>query len=31
MLLQELQQVLDELEASRFSRKRAWENLQELR
>jgi hypothetical protein len=27
----ELQKVLDELEASRASRKRAWENLQELR
>ena len=31
MTPQELQQVLDELEASRSSRKRAWENLQELR
>jgi hypothetical protein len=28
---QELQNMLDELEASRASRKRAWENLQELR
>ena len=28
---QELQKALDELEASRSSRKRAWENLQELR
>jgi hypothetical protein len=28
---QELQQLLDELEASRASRKRAWENLQKLR
>src|ERR1700731_1153157 len=28
---QELQKVLDELEASRASRRRAWENLQELR
>ena len=27
----ELQDVLDELEASRSSRKRAWENLQEIR
>ncbi|HYY28632.1 MAG TPA: hypothetical protein VE860_11835 [Chthoniobacterales bacterium] len=27
----ELQDVLDELEASRRSRKRAWENLQEIR
>jgi hypothetical protein len=27
----ELQKVLDELEASRASRRRAWENLQELR
>src|ERR1700722_19729784 len=26
-----LQELLDELEASRASRKRAWENLQELR
>jgi hypothetical protein len=31
MTPQELQKVLDELEASRSSRKRAWENLQELR
>jgi hypothetical protein len=28
---QELQKVVDELQASRSSRKRAWENLQELR
>ena len=28
---QELQKMLDELEASRSSRKRAWENLQEIR
>jgi hypothetical protein len=28
---QELQKLLDELEASRASRKRAWENLQEIR
>jgi hypothetical protein len=28
---QELQKVLDELEASRSSRKRAWESLQEIR
>jgi hypothetical protein len=28
---QELQGLVDELEASRSSRKRAWENLQELR
>jgi hypothetical protein len=28
---EELQKVLDELEALRSSRKRAWENLQELR
>ena len=28
---QELQNLLDELEASRASRRRAWENLQELR
>jgi hypothetical protein len=28
---QELQNLLDELEASRASRKRAWENLQEIR
>jgi hypothetical protein len=27
----ELQNLLDELEASRASRKRAWENLQEIR
>jgi len=27
----ELQDVLDELEASRSSRRRAWENLQEIR
>ena len=27
----ELQDVLDELEASRATRKRAWENLQEIR
>src|SRR5580704_7041597 len=31
MTPQEVQKVLDELEASRSSRKRAWENLQELR
>jgi hypothetical protein len=31
MTPQELQKVLDELEASRSSRRRAWENLQELR
>jgi hypothetical protein len=31
MTAEELQKVLDELEASRSSRKRAWENLQELR
>jgi hypothetical protein len=31
MIPHELQKVLDELEASRSSRKRAWENLQELR
>jgi hypothetical protein len=31
MTPQELQKVLEELEASRSSRKRAWENLQELR
>ena len=31
MTPQELQRMLDELEASRASRKRAWENLQELR
>src|SRR6202011_2935009 len=28
---QELQKLLDELEASRRSRRRAWENLQEIR
>jgi hypothetical protein len=28
---QELQNLLDELEASRASRKRAWDNLQEIR
>jgi hypothetical protein len=28
---QELQSMLDELEASRASRRRAWENLQEMR
>jgi hypothetical protein len=28
---QEIQSMMDELEASRASRKRAWENLQELR
>jgi hypothetical protein len=28
---QAIQQLLDELEASRASRKRAWENLQEIR
>src|SRR6478672_1122862 len=28
---EDLQRMLDELEASRASRKRAWENLQELR
>jgi hypothetical protein len=28
---QELQKLLDEREASRASRKRAWENLQEIR
>src|ERR1700692_3325742 len=28
---QELQNLLDELEASRASRRRAWENLQEIR
>jgi hypothetical protein len=27
----DLQELLDELEASRVSRKRAWENLQEIR
>jgi hypothetical protein len=31
MTTEELQKVLDELEASRSSRKRTWENLQELR
>jgi hypothetical protein len=31
MIPQELQKVFDELKASRSSRKRAWENLQELR
>jgi hypothetical protein len=31
MTPQELQKVLDELQASRSSRRRAWENLQELR
>ena len=31
MTPQELQKTLDELEASRSSRKRTWENLQELR
>jgi hypothetical protein len=31
MTPQELQKVLDELQESRSSRKRAWENLQELR
>ena len=31
MTSEELQKVLDELEASRSSRKRAWENLQEIR
>jgi hypothetical protein len=31
MTPQELQDLLDELEASRASRKRAWENLQEIR
>ena len=31
MTPQEIQSILDELEASRASRKRAWENLQELR
>src|ERR1700693_2515143 len=30
MTPQELQDLLDELEASRASRKRAWENLQEI-
>jgi hypothetical protein len=28
---EELQKLLDELEASRRSRRRAWENLQEIR
>jgi hypothetical protein len=28
---QDLQKLLDEREASRVSRKRAWENLQEIR
>jgi hypothetical protein len=31
MTPQELQDLLDELEASRASRRRAWENLQEIR
>jgi hypothetical protein len=31
MMPQQLQKVLDELEASRASRRRAWENLQERR
>jgi hypothetical protein len=31
MTPQELQYLLDELEASRASRRRAWENLQEIR
>jgi hypothetical protein len=31
MTPKELQDMLDELDASRASRKRAWENLQELR
>src|SRR6202049_2298711 len=31
MTPKELQDLLDELEASRASRRRAWENLQELR
>jgi hypothetical protein len=31
MNAQELQNLLDELEASRASRRRAWENLQEIR
>jgi hypothetical protein len=31
MTPQELQNLLDELEASRASRRRAWENLQEIR
>jgi hypothetical protein len=31
MIPQEVQELLDELEASRASRRRAWENLQEIR
>lgn len=31
MTPQELQEMLDELRASRSSRRRAWENLQEIR
>jgi hypothetical protein len=31
MTPQELQDLLDELEASRVSRRRAWENVQEMR
>ena len=31
MTPQDLQKLLDEPEASRASRKRAWENLQEIR
>ena len=31
MTPQELQKIMDELEASRKSRRRAWENLQEIR
>ena len=31
MMPQELQNLLDEVEASRASRRRAWENLQEMR
>jgi hypothetical protein len=31
MTPQELEKVMDELKASRSSRKRAWENLQEIR
>jgi ribosomal protein L28 len=31
MMPQELQNLLNELEASRASRRRAWENLQEMR
>jgi hypothetical protein len=31
MTPQELQNLVDELEASRASRRRAWENLQEIR